>query len=88
SEQHEMYECLGRNVNPYMALPDISKFWVHIANQNDDFWEAPRNLFWICGNIANVKLPGKWTGSCTIEAIKPSFFLLPKEAKSRLGVPL
>ncbi|NWI48104.1 ENR1 protein, partial [Picathartes gymnocephalus] len=88
SDKHQLYECLGENINPYQALPEVSKYWTNISNTNNDFWEAPKGLFWICGKTVYVKLPGKWAGSCTIGAIKPSFFLLPKKARPNLGVPL
>lgn len=51
-------------------------------------WEASNNLYGICADIAYTKLPGDWTGSCTIGIIKPSFFLLPKESGSNLRVPI
>lgn len=35
-----------------------------------------------------TKLPGDWSGICTIEIIKPAFFLLPKESVLSLGVPI
>ncbi|RMB99826.1 hypothetical protein DUI87_23603 [Hirundo rustica rustica] len=54
----------------------------------EDYWEAPNHLFWICGDTAYTKLPGDWSGSCTIGIIKPAFFLLPKRLGSHLGVPV
>ncbi|RMC03708.1 hypothetical protein DUI87_19700 [Hirundo rustica rustica] len=53
-----------------------------------DYWEAPNYLFWICGDTAYTKLPGDWSGSCTIGNIKPAFFLLPKRLGAHLGVPV
>ncbi|RMC16800.1 hypothetical protein DUI87_06394 [Hirundo rustica rustica] len=54
----------------------------------EDSWEAPNHLFWICGDTAYTKLPGDWSGSCTIGIIKPAFFLLPKRLGAHLGVPV
>ncbi|RMB97777.1 hypothetical protein DUI87_25777 [Hirundo rustica rustica] len=54
----------------------------------EDYWEAPNHLFWICGDTAYTKLPGDWSGSCTIGIIKPAFFLLPKRLRAHLGVPV
>ncbi|RMB97176.1 hypothetical protein DUI87_26337 [Hirundo rustica rustica] len=54
----------------------------------EDYWEAPNHLFWICGDTAYTKLPGDWSGSCTIGIIKPAFFLLPKRLGAHLGVPV
>ncbi|RMB89417.1 hypothetical protein DUI87_34208 [Hirundo rustica rustica] len=54
----------------------------------EDYWEAPNHLFWICGDTAYTKLPGDWSGSCTIGIIKPAFFLLPKRLGAHLRVPV
>ncbi|RMB88155.1 hypothetical protein DUI87_35469 [Hirundo rustica rustica] len=54
----------------------------------EDYWEAPNHLFWICGDTAYTKLPGDWSGSCTIGIIKPAFFLVPKRLEAHLGVPV
>ncbi|NWI48206.1 ENR1 protein, partial [Picathartes gymnocephalus] len=87
-ERLDLYECAGVGINPFWGLRGISKFWEFPLTTNYAFWEAPEDLFWICGNRAYTKLPGDWTDSCTIGIIKPAFFLLPKEAGSNLGVPL
>uniref|UniRef100_A0A8C9MKT1 Uncharacterized protein n=1 Tax=Serinus canaria TaxID=9135 RepID=A0A8C9MKT1_SERCA len=76
SEKEKMFECLGDYINPFWAIETLSKYWKHITNQDSNFWDGSKNLFWICGNTVYVKLPGGWTRSCTIGAIKPSFFLL------------
>ncbi|RMB92968.1 hypothetical protein DUI87_30616 [Hirundo rustica rustica] len=54
----------------------------------EDYWEAPNHLFWICGDTAYTKLPGDWSGSCTIGIIKPAFFVLSKRLGAHLGVPV
>ncbi|NWI38328.1 ENR1 protein, partial [Picathartes gymnocephalus] len=87
-EQSGLYECQGRNINPFWGIRQISNYWEFPQTMNEKFWEAPDNLFWICGNRAYTKLPADWTGSCTIGIIKLAFFLLPKGAGSSLGVPV
>lgn len=49
---------------------------------------SPEYLFWISGSTEYTNLPGDWAGGCTIGIIKPTFFLLPKESRSNLGLPL
>ncbi|NWV95897.1 ENR1 protein, partial [Machaerirhynchus nigripectus] len=83
----QLYQC-WESSNPYAAAPSISKYWVSISTTVMDFWEAPTDLFWICGSKAYSRLPSHWRGSCTLGAIQPGFFLLSKEAKEYLGVPL
>ncbi|NXT67665.1 ENR1 protein, partial [Chaetops frenatus] len=86
--RHDMYECAGRRINPFWGVKHISKYWEHATTINDAFWQAPKDLFWICGNTAYTNLPKDWSGSCTVGIIKPSFFLLPKESGQNLGVPI
>ncbi|RMC05670.1 hypothetical protein DUI87_17755 [Hirundo rustica rustica] len=78
-------------------LPQTSPLDANVHNINpgdwpfetrEDYWEAPNHLFWICGDTAYTKLPGDWSGSCTIGIIKPAFFLLPKRLGAHLGVPV
>ncbi|XP_013921331.1 PREDICTED: endogenous retrovirus group 3 member 1 Env polyprotein-like [Thamnophis sirtalis] len=49
-------------------------------------WEAPDNMYWICGTLAYEVLPKDWSGSCVLGWIKPSFFLLPIQSRQVLGV--
>ncbi|NXT72860.1 ENR1 protein, partial [Chaetops frenatus] len=74
--------------NPFWGIKRAVKYWKHATTTNNHFWQAPQDLYWICGNIAYIELPNDWAGSCTLGIIKPSFFLLPKEARTDLGVPI
>ncbi|NXU01235.1 ENR1 protein, partial [Buphagus erythrorhynchus] len=85
-EGHGLHECADKGRNPFRGIREISKYW-EFPTQMGDFWEAPEHLFWICGKQAYTKLPGKWSGSCTVRIIKLAF-LLPKDFGSKLGVPL
>lgn len=87
-EGYNLHECAKKGANPFHEIKEIAKYWENPEKIEDNFWVAPDHLFWICGDIAYTTLPGNWTGSCTIGIIKPSFFLLPKEAGSILGIPL
>ncbi|XP_067396734.1 endogenous retrovirus group 3 member 1 Env polyprotein-like [Emydura macquarii macquarii] len=63
--------------------------WIsQLGTQTTSPWEAPKNMYWLCGTFAYAKLPPKWKGSCALGYIKPSFFLLPIETGNRLGVPV
>lgn len=81
-------ECITQNTNPFLSIPGISKLWWQIGQRGPNFWEAPEGLFWLWGETAYVTLPGEWAGSCTLEIIRPSFFLLPQNLGGELGVPL
>ncbi|NXY66453.1 ENR1 protein, partial [Callaeas wilsoni] len=83
-----LYECIGKDINPFWDVTGISKFWVGVRRTDYDFWESPRGLFWLCGDTAYVKLPRDWSGSCTLGVIRPSFFLLPRNSGRELGIPL
>lgn len=87
-EDQKLYEYIQRKKNPFWRLKQLSKYWESPSNLNNDFWEAPKHLFWICRDKAYTNLPGDWAGSCTIGIIKPAFSLLPKESGSTLGVPI
>lgn len=82
-----VHEYAERGINPFWGLRQISKYWKYPLEIRDTFWEGPEHLFRICGNTAYTRLPGDWTGSCTIGVIKPAF-LLPKESGSDFEVPL
>ncbi|NWV07649.1 ENR1 protein, partial [Ptilonorhynchus violaceus] len=84
----QLYQWWDTKSQPYMPLAHFSKYWVSISSIQPDFWEAPRDLFWICGKKAYSRLPSRWRGSCTLGAIQPGFFLLSEEAGDHLGVPL
>ncbi|XP_070604718.1 endogenous retrovirus group 3 member 1 Env polyprotein-like [Erythrolamprus reginae] len=51
-------------------------------------WPAPSGLYWICGKRAYSVLPAKWTGSCALGDIRPSFFLIPLTDGQTLSYPL
>ncbi|NWV61777.1 ENR1 protein, partial [Malurus elegans] len=80
------YKTAGKN--PYPGIPEISKFWENINQQDNDYWKAPDSLFWICGKKAYPKLPPQWKGSCTLGIIQPRFFLLPEQDGDELGIPV
>ncbi|NXA98792.1 ENR1 protein, partial [Melanocharis versteri] len=84
----QLYCCWDIKSQPYIVLPQISKYWTSSSNIQPNFWEAPQDLFWICGKKAYSKLPPLWCGSCTLGAIRRSFFLLSEEAGNNLGIPL
>ncbi|NXM40440.1 ENR1 protein, partial [Gymnorhina tibicen] len=83
-----LYQCWDEKTQPFTVLPQITKYWTSALNTQPDFWEAPQELFWICGKKAYSKLPSYWKESCTLGAIQPSFFLLAEEAGNNLGIPL
>ncbi|NXM50839.1 ENR1 protein, partial [Gymnorhina tibicen] len=83
-----LYECIGKEVNPFWDIPGISKFWEGNRREDYNLWEAPKGLFWLCGDTAYARLPRDWPGSCTLGAISPSFFLLPWSYGQELGIPL
>ncbi|NXU42171.1 ENR1 protein, partial [Drymodes brunneopygia] len=87
SSQEQLYQC-WESGNPYSTLPTFAKYWTEITSTKKDFWAAPASLFRICGQKAYSKLPEYWSGSCTLGAIQPNFFLLAKPAGNHLGVPL
>ncbi|NXT67339.1 ENR1 protein, partial [Chaetops frenatus] len=84
TEAHGMHECMGQGINPFWGICRISRYWECPTTINNEFWEAPKDLFWICGDIAYARAPGNCARSCTIGVIKLSFFLLPKESRSLL----
>ncbi|RMB96933.1 hypothetical protein DUI87_26512 [Hirundo rustica rustica] len=88
NERYELYECIDKAINPFWGIKELSRFWQQPFETREDYWEAPNHLFWICGDTAYTKLPGDWSGSCTIGIIKPAFFLLPKRLGAHLGVPV
>ncbi|NXC34853.1 ENR1 protein, partial [Campylorhamphus procurvoides] len=69
-------ECVEKEINPFWGVRGLSKYWEHPFEIRNTSWEAPEQLFWICGNSAYTNLPRDWSGSCTIGIIKPAFFLL------------
>lgn len=83
----QLFQCWDSG-NPYSALPQLSKYWTSASSTLPNFWEAPKNLFWICGSKAYSKLPSNWKGSCTLGAIQPNFFLLSEDTGNHLGIPL
>lgn len=87
-EGYKLHKCTGKRINPFWGIRELSKFWELPGETEDEFWQAPEYLFWICGNTAYTRLPGDWMGSCTIGVIKPAFFLLPKKSGAHLGVPV
>lgn len=87
--QHkDLCQCVAKAKNPFKGIPEIARFWKEVTATAKKFWEAPDRLYWICGKNAYVMLPEYWGGSCTLGAIKPSFFLLPRNQEKNLGVPL
>ncbi|NWV15868.1 ENR1 protein, partial [Ptilonorhynchus violaceus] len=74
--------------NPFKAIPHVAKFWDQLDNTKEGFWLAPDGLYWLCGKKAYASLPPTWKGSCTLGIIRPSFFLLSREAGKTLGAPL
>ncbi|NXO26950.1 ENR1 protein, partial [Cisticola juncidis] len=87
-EGYNLHQYTERGINPFWGIREISKYWEYPFDTQNLFWKAPRHLFWICRERAYTYLPGDGTGSCTIGAIKPAFFLLPKNFENSLGVPL
>ncbi|XP_063253201.1 endogenous retrovirus group 3 member 1 Env polyprotein-like isoform X1 [Prinia subflava] len=83
-----LFQCNDTGKNPYVGIPEISKFWENMDEQKLDYWKAPDGLFWICGKRAYPKLPPKWKGSCTLGVIQPGFFLLPGPEGDHLGIPV
>ncbi|XP_068873801.1 endogenous retrovirus group 3 member 1 Env polyprotein-like [Aphelocoma coerulescens] len=83
----KLWQCWDQG-NPYSVLPQISKYWITAASIQPHFWEAPQDLYWICGNRAYSNLPPRWKGSCTLGAIQPNFFLLAENAGAHLGISL
>ncbi|NWI07455.1 ENR1 protein, partial [Tichodroma muraria] len=77
--------------NPFQGETKLSKFWSTdgvVEINSPKYWKAPKGLFWICGKKAYVMLLKDWAGSCSLGAIWPSFFLLPRVVGQQLGVPL
>uniref|UniRef100_A0A8U7LZE8 Uncharacterized protein n=1 Tax=Corvus moneduloides TaxID=1196302 RepID=A0A8U7LZE8_CORMO len=83
----QLYQCWNHG-NPYSVLPQISRYWTSASSIQSHFWEAPQDLYWICGNKAYSKLPPRWRGSCTLGDIQPNFFLLPEDVGNHLGAAL
>ncbi|NXH33762.1 ENR1 protein, partial [Myiagra hebetior] len=83
-----LYQCWDKGSQPYTTIPQVSKYWASAATTVDNFWEAPHDLYWICGKKAYSVLPSLWHGSCTLGAIQPSFFLLAEKPGDHLGVPV
>ncbi|NXO28135.1 ENR1 protein, partial [Cisticola juncidis] len=83
-----LFQCNDTGKNPYVGIPEISKFWDNMDEQKLDYWKAPDGLFWICGKKAYPKLPLKWKGSCTPGVIQLGFFLLPGPEGDHLGIPV
>ncbi|NWI48512.1 ENR1 protein, partial [Picathartes gymnocephalus] len=88
NHETELFQCKNIGKNPYFEIPEISKFWENINQQDNDYWKTPDGLFWICGKRAYPKLPPRWRGSCTLGIIQPGFFLLPGQDGDELGVPV
>ncbi|KAL0612475.1 Endogenous retrovirus group 3 member 1 Env polyprotein [Plecturocebus cupreus] len=72
--------------NPLLKFPKLQDAWDHPGYQRD--WTAPPGLCWICRHRAYIQLPNRWTGSCVIGIIKPSFFLLSVKTGELLGYPV
>ncbi|XP_058019220.1 endogenous retrovirus group 3 member 1 Env polyprotein-like [Ahaetulla prasina] len=75
----------SRPDNPFSSYKQLSSIWdrLHDASLS---WPVPDGLFWICGKKAYVSLPEKWSGTCALGTINPSFFLLPIAQVERPGV--
>ncbi|XP_070789220.1 endogenous retrovirus group 3 member 1 Env polyprotein-like [Pituophis catenifer annectens] len=73
--------------NPFSEYKQLSSLWDRLHDASSS-WPAPDGLFWICGRKAYVSLPRKWSGTCALGTVKPSFFLLPITQGERLGVPV
>ncbi|NWW17528.1 ENR1 protein, partial [Falcunculus frontatus] len=84
----QLYRYWEPKSQPSLVLPKLSKYWISASTTQPDFWEAPQELFWICGQKAYSRLPSHWRGSCTLGAIQPSFFLLSEDAGNDLEIPL
>ncbi|NXU13781.1 ENR1 protein, partial [Pardalotus punctatus] len=84
----QLYQRWDSKSQPYSVLPQIKKYWISASTTQPNFWEAPHELYWVCGKKAYSRLPSRWRGSCTLGAIQPSFFLLSEEAGNNLGIPL
>ncbi|NWV74731.1 ENR1 protein, partial [Dasyornis broadbenti] len=83
-----LYLCYKLGTDPYSEILGISKFWKNLKKQEENHWEAPDGMFWICGRRAYPKLPSHWKGSCTLGIIQLGFFVLPGRDGNKLGVPL
>ncbi|XP_067407688.1 endogenous retrovirus group 3 member 1 Env polyprotein-like [Emydura macquarii macquarii] len=77
---------LSQQIN--LTGTEFEKWISQLGTQTISPWEAPKNIYWLCGTFAYAKLPPKWKGSCALGYIKPSFFLLPIETGNCLGVPV
>ncbi|XP_039415851.1 suppressyn [Corvus cornix cornix] len=40
-----LFQCNDTRKNPYFGIPEISKFWENINQQEGDYWKAPDGLF-------------------------------------------
>ncbi|XP_034293470.1 endogenous retrovirus group 3 member 1 Env polyprotein-like [Pantherophis guttatus] len=77
----------SRPDNPFSSYKQLSSIWDRLHDASFS-WPAPDGLFWICGKKAYVSLPEKWSGTCVLGTINPSFFLLPIVPGKRLGVQM
>jgi hypothetical protein len=72
--------------HPLANFSNILKVWNNLIVNID--WQAPRELYWICGKQAYRMQPSSWFGSCILGTIRASFFLLPLRQGKKLGVPI
>jgi hypothetical protein len=71
---------------PLANFSNIQRAWNNLTTNID--WQAPRGLYWICGKQADTVLPSSWFGSCVLDSIRQSFFLLPHRQGKKLGVSI
>ena len=69
---------------PLSNFSHLQEVWHNIDTSIK--WQAPDELYWICGRTACTVLLSAWSRSCVLGTIGPSFFLLPLARGERLGV--
>ena len=77
-------EALGAKLGWPKGIPSA----LNISSGYRGPWPAPSGLYWICSRRAYSTLPAKWTGSCALGDVRPSFFLIPLAGSQRLSYPL
>ncbi|NXL50231.1 ENR1 protein, partial [Podilymbus podiceps] len=86
-EEMKLSWCNSSEKTPFEGMEELKLYWDIPGNDKME-WVALDGMFWICGKQAYTRLPKKWQGTCTIGIIEPGFFLLPKDQRKMLGIPL
>jgi hypothetical protein len=89
AQETQWWEAPNHTEPPPHRLANFLKLaiaWHNLTTGRD--WQAPKGLYWTCGERAYTILPKNWFGSCVLGTFWPSFFPLPLRHGEKLGVSI